>query len=199
MRKVAAPVVSGVLSALGLVLSERRRDLVESVLLGGQGLTREAVSAVVARLGAQGRQQLDAPHAELRATYDLRYAGQAFELSVAGALEPDPAELRRAFDRAHAERYGYEDPGAELELVTVRVAAALPATEPQPAEAAQAERRGTRLVRFGDHQVEAEVLGPGTAEAEGPAVFELPGATLVVPPGWLASADSDAVVMERDR
>ena len=126
MARVIAPVSSGVLSAVGLVVSERRRDVVESVLLSGDSLTAAEVAAVVQRLGARGRHELGAPEAELRATYELRYAGQAFELPVDGGLAPDPAELRRAFDRAHADRYGYEDPDAELELVTVRVAAALP-------------------------------------------------------------------------
>ena len=31
---------------------------------------------------------------------------------------------------------------------------------------------------------DAPVLGPGAAEVDGPAIFELPGSTLVVPPGW---------------
>jgi len=223
MRRVIAPIASGVLSALGLVVSERRRDVVESVLLGGEGLTREAVAEVVERLGDRARSELDpgrsraapeqapheqprderasgkaaAPHPELRATYDLRYAGQAFELSVDGSLSPAPDELRAAFDRAHEERYGYADPEADLELVTVRVAAALPGAEPPPAEPARAEDRGARTTRFGDDRLEARVLGPGEAELDGPAIFELPGATLVVPPGWHARADADAVVLER--
>ena len=219
MRRVIAPIASGVLSALGLVVSERRRDVVESVLLGGEELTREAVAEVVERLGDRARSELDpgrpraapeqaprdqrasrqaaAPDPELRATYDLRYAGQAFELSVDGSLSPAPDELRAAFDRAHEERYGYADPDADLELVTVRVAAALPGAEPPPAEPARAEDRGARTARFGDHRLEARVLGPGEAELDGPAIFELPGATLVVPPGWHARADADAVVLER--
>ena len=39
MRRVLVPVASGVLSAFGLVVAERRRDLVESVLLAGDELT----------------------------------------------------------------------------------------------------------------------------------------------------------------
>jgi N-methylhydantoinase A len=198
MRRVIAPIASGVLSALGLVVSERRRDVVESVLMGGEELTSEAVAKVVERLGARAQSELgDGARSELRATYDLRYAGQAFELSVDGSLSPAPDELRAAFDRAHEERYGYADPEADLELVTVRVAAALPGAEPPPAEPARAEQRGARAVRFGDDQVDARVLGPGEAELDGPAIFELPGATLVVPPGWHASADADTVVVER--
>jgi len=205
MSRVVAPLASGVLSALGLVVSERRRDVVESVLLAGDELTGEAVGDAVRRLGDQARSELadldagdtDAEGPELRATYDLRYAGQAFELSVEGSLKPDPDELRAAFDSAHEERYGHSDRDAELELVTIRVAAALPGSELPETSGDSADERGTRRVRFGEEEHEAKILGPGEADVDGPAIFELPGATLVVPPGWHARADSDAVVMER--
>ena len=201
MRRVVAPLASGVLSALGLIVSERRRDIVESVLLGGEALTREAVGEAVARLGEQARRELGAAGEEeapeLRATYDLRYAGQAFELSIEGALEPDPEELRAAFDRAHEQRYGYSDSHEQLELVTVRVAAALPGGEPPTAAGGAAERRGARSALFEGDWLDTTVLGPGEAEIDGPAIFELPGSTLVVPPGWRARSDADGVVMER--
>ena len=197
MTNVVAPIASGVLSALGLIVSERRRDLVESILLSGDSLTRDRIGAAVQRLGARGRDELGEPDAEIRATYDLRYAGQAFELSVEGELEPDPEELRRAFDRAHAERYGYDDPDADLELVTVRVAAATPGATPVAAAPVEAEERGARSVLFDGERVKARVFGPGELHAEGPAIVELPGSTLVVPPGWSARGGADAVVMER--
>ena len=197
MRRVVAPAEAGVLSALGLAVSERRRDVVESVLLAGEALTREAVASIVERLGARGRDELGAPEADLRATYELRYAGQAFELPIAGELVPDPGDLRAAFDRAHAERYGYEDAEAELELVTVRVAAALPASQPPASRAGAASELGTRRVCFGEEWRETPVMGEGTVELEGPAILSLPGSTLVVPPGWSARADAEAVVMER--
>jgi N-methylhydantoinase A/oxoprolinase/acetone carboxylase beta subunit len=175
MRRVLVPVASGVLSAFGLVVAERRRDLVESVLLTGETLTSERVAKAVDRLARRGREELKGDDAEVRATYELRYEGQAFELPVEGEPRPDPAELRRAFDRAHEDRYGYSDPDAELELVTIRVAVALPGAEPRPAA--------------------WEGL-PGGA-VEGPEVVALPGSTLVVPEGWRAHAEEDLVLMER--
>ena len=197
MRRVVAPLASGVLSALGLIVSERRRDVVESVLLGGDALTRRGAWPRRSRGWASdgGGDELGERRArELRATYDLRYAGQAFELSIDGALEPDPADLRAAFDRAHEERYGYADPDAELELVTVRVAAALPGAEP-PAAAAGRGRAARHAARRSSTatRLETAVLGPGAAEVDGPAIFELPGSTLVVPPGWRARSDGDGV------
>ncbi|MDQ3719848.1 MAG: hydantoinase/oxoprolinase family protein, partial [Actinomycetota bacterium] len=200
MSRVVAPVSSGVLSALGLIVSERRRDVTESVLLAGEDLTADAAAAAVRRLGERGREELGAPDAELRAVYDLRYAGQAFELSIAGEPEPDPSDLRAAFDRAHHERYGYRDDEAELELVTVRVAAALPGAQ-VPEDGGGLTQVGSREARFGgEDEVEARVLSfgqRGESSAEGPAVIELGGATLVVPPAWTARAQGDAVTMER--
>ena len=52
----------------------------------------------------------------------------------------------------------------------------------------------------------ASSTGPKTSsrtmagtEAEGPCVFELPEATLVLPPGWLASVDEAGTVRAEDR
>ncbi len=95
MKRVIAPVSSGVLSALGLIVSERRRDVARSVLLGGEDFTAEAVAEAVAELGERGRDELGAEDAELRAGYDLRYAGQAFELTVAGRAGARPRRPAR--------------------------------------------------------------------------------------------------------
>jgi N-methylhydantoinase A/oxoprolinase/acetone carboxylase beta subunit len=197
MDKVIVPRAAGVLSALGLAVSERRRDVVQSILLAGDDLTREAVAESVRSLGDRGRRDLGDRGAELRATYDLRYAGQAFELSVDGPLAPDPAELRKSFERAHEQRYGYSDPAAELELVTVRVAAATPGAALPEAEAVGEAARTQRSALFDGDWLDTAVLGPGAAEVDGPAIFELPGSTLVVPPGWRARSGADGVVMER--
>jgi N-methylhydantoinase A/oxoprolinase/acetone carboxylase beta subunit len=176
MTRVLVPVASGVLSAFGLVVAERRRDLVESVLLTGQSLTAEAIADAVGRLAERGREELgEGGEPDVRATYDLRYEGQGFELAVEGDPAPDPGELRRAFDRAQEDRYGYADPDAALELVTVRVAVALPGAEPVP----------------------AEWDGLPEDSVEGPEVVRLPGSTLVVRAGWRARAEEDLVVMER--
>ena len=175
IRRVVVPRASGVLSAVGLVVSERRSDAVESVLLAGPALTAEAVGSAVARLAARGREALGIEGGDVRASYDLRYAGQAFELTVDADPEPDPGALRAAFERAHEERYGYADADAEVELVTVRVAVVLPGGEVGDAEA------------------------PGGDRVNGPAVIDLSEATLVVPDGWGGATDAGgAWILERE-
>jgi N-methylhydantoinase A len=96
---VLVPAAAGVLSALGLVASEERRDRVRSYVIPW---------AEAGLLPASGE-------------IDLRYKGQSFELTV--PLGDDPAE---AFHRAHEERYGYADRDRPLELVAVRTAEVTP-------------------------------------------------------------------------
>jgi N-methylhydantoinase A len=200
MRRIAVPRASGVLSALGLVVSERRRDIVESVLLSGDSLTLGAVAEVVARLAERGRHEMRAPDAEVRASYDLRYAGQAFELTIEGEREPDPSDLRRAFDRAHEDRYGYADDDAELELVTVRVAVALPGGALQAGARDRQAETSSRLAIFDGEEIETTVLRGEIGDVRGPAICDLSEATLVVPPGWSGRADEDGtIVLERER
>jgi N-methylhydantoinase A len=200
MRRVVVPQASGVLSALGLIVSERRRDLVESVLLTGDELKREAVAEVVERLAQRGHEELAADGAEVRASYDLRYAGQAFELTVEGEPEPDPDELRRAFDSAHEQRYGYSDEDAQLELVTVRASVALPGGELAAPPVGERVEPRTRTAIFAGERRETTILRGAVHDVRGPAVCELREATLVVPPGWAGRADDDGtIVLERER
>jgi N-methylhydantoinase A len=197
MTRVLVPSASGVLSAVGLIAAERRRDLVESVLLAGDDLTADAAAEVVERLASRGRKELDAPGAEIRASYDLRYAGQAFELTVAGAERPDPDDLRAAFDETHDERYGYSDPDASLELVTVRVAAALPTADLPETPRGEHEDKGEREASFDSEPHTTRVVSGVPDELDGPAIVELPESTVVVPPGWRVDAVPGGLGMER--
>jgi N-methylhydantoinase A len=132
ISEIVCPRASGVLAALGLVVSPRRRDVQRSVLLTGDALTADAIAEAADELAAQASEQLgadDGDDVHLTATFELRYRGQAFELPISGALHPDPAGLRERFEQVHEERYGYRDAQQELELVTLRVSAATPSTD----------------------------------------------------------------------
>jgi N-methylhydantoinase A len=213
MARIVCPPASGVLSALGLVVSERRRDAQRSVLLSGDALDADAVTEAFDTLAATARAALGEGEASLRATYELRYRGQAFELpvEVEGERPARPEDLRAAFATAHEERYGYADRDGEVELVTVRVTAHAPGPEVSLERAAR-EAAGSgapsrpadaRPAVFAGREAEAAVwrgaLAPGT-ELEGPAVCELPESTLVVAPGWRGSVGATgAVELERAR
>ena len=124
MTRVLVPPASEVLSAVGMVVSERRVDLVESVLLAGDSFTRAGVTDVIERLGADARDQIGGGDGEVRPAFDVRYVGQAFELTVRS--DPEPDAIRRAFEDAHEDRYGFRDRNGDIELVTIRVSFAQP-------------------------------------------------------------------------
>jgi N-methylhydantoinase A len=176
---VLCPRASGVLAALGLIASPRRRDVQRTVLLSGDALSHQAIERVTAELGAQAQAALRVDDADLRGVFELRYRGQSFELAVtAPGLAPAPAQLRELFEREHEERYGYSDPEQELELVTVRVSATAPGAE-------LASDPGAGRVE-------------NAARIDGPTVIPLPTSTVLVPAGWSATVDAaQAIRMER--
>ncbi len=202
IERILCPRASGVLSALGLIASERRRDSARTVMLRGRELSAERIAAEVEALRAPLADGLESGRVEV--TYELRYRGQAFELAVEAGPQPEPGELEEAFAAEHERRYGYRNHEAEVELVNVRVAVIEPATEPRPHPAPEGSlERGHRRARFAGEWLEAEVLHgePGAGErAAGPCVFELPESTLVLPPGWECEVDeAGTIVAERRR
>ena len=121
IRTVLVPDAAGVLSAVGLVASDERRDHVRSYLVP---------LAEAGKLPAEGEA-------------DLRYAGQSFELTV--PLQP---ELAEAFHRAHEERYGYADRARAIELVAVRTADVRPAPRFELPSAAPLRALGPAVVEL---------------------------------------------------
>ncbi len=170
---IVCPTASGVLAALGLVVSPRRRDVQRSVFLSGDELTAEAIAQHVSDLGARAARALPGSDIELRAVYELRYRGQAFELPISSALQPEPEMLRQAFESEHEHRYGYRDPAQELELVTIRVSAT--------AAGADIELSGA-----GDPLPGARLVGP--------TVVPLPESTLLVSEGWAGGVDDTGTI-----
>jgi N-methylhydantoinase A len=197
MTTILCPRASGVLSALGLTASDRRRDSARTVMLSGEGLTAERIAEEVGMLIEAAGEGMSG--AEPRASFEMRYAGQAFELSVPGSPKPDPAELAERFAEAHEERYGYRDPEGVVELVNVRLAMVEPGQQPEPVAAGSGEpAESTRPARFGGEWIEATVLRgepPAGLRETGPLVFELPEATLVLPPGWSAEVDEAGTIV----
>jgi N-methylhydantoinase A len=200
VERILCPRAAGVLSALGLCASDRRRDTTRTVMLSGPDFTAERVAAEVDELVTRLDGGLDA---EPEVVYELRYAGQAFELPVPGSAHPDPGDLAARFEREHERRYGHRDPDGEVVLVHIRLALVAPGPRPQTAAAPEGRlEESSRQVRLDGDWVETPVLRGEPAaglEAEGPVVFELPEATFVVPPGWHAEVDAGGTIRAEGR
>jgi N-methylhydantoinase A len=199
IETILCPRASGVLAALGLVVSRRRRDAQRTVLMSGEDLTAAEIAGTAGELGEQARQALGQRDAELSATYELRYRGQSFELAIPAAMTASPAELRRAFEAEHEDRYGYSDPEQALELVTIRVSATTPGAEitlagaQERAVSAHGRRKATLDGELGELEVVRGAPAPGTAIA-GPAIVELPESTVLVPVQWFGEIDENGTI-----
>jgi N-methylhydantoinase A len=197
--RVLVPEAAGVLSALGLAISDLRRDYLVPLLGRLDELDPGAVEAAWRRLEARAATELDSP--ELTRQADLRYRGQSFELTVEAG---DPGGLAEAFGAAHRRRYGYHMDDEPVELVHLRLVASVPVAKPRlraaPA-AGDAARPGRRLNLDGAWRevrvVARGALGPGD-RLDGPAVVELAEATLLLRPGWRATLD-EVGSLELDR
>ncbi|HUO70740.1 MAG TPA: hydantoinase/oxoprolinase family protein [Solirubrobacteraceae bacterium] len=202
IETIVCPRASGVLAALGLVISPRRRDVQRSVLMTGSELTAAAIGGAAAELGARARRALGDADATISATYELRYRGQAFELPITAGLDPEPADLRAAFETMHEDRYGYSDAEQSLELVTIRVTAttAGPDVDLVQRDAQQIVQRGARRAILGGVGVGLTTLRgappPGT-EIPPRSVVELPESTLLVPDRWSGRVDATGTITLR--
>src|SRR5207237_1351112 len=126
--RVAIPPLPGNFSACGLVVAAVRDDDVRTRLTATADLDVAELRRTFAEMREEARERLLADgfgHDRVRfeARLDMRYVGQAFELSVPfGEDVGSIGDLERAFHRAHEARYSHavEDP---VEIVSFRLSA----------------------------------------------------------------------------
>lgn len=215
MRRVVIPPAAGLLTAYGAlcapVLRERSR-LLRCEASGAQqrGLlegTLRALSDELRRdLAAEGR--LERGHLTgLQWSADLRYAGQAHTLTLAGLGEGGPApdgttDLVVRFHQEHERRYGFTLGQRPVELEQVRVRAAAPIVGPSFAQLCQLAQETALHTAAGPAgpAVPAGVILYGTlatTPVAGPLVIHEDSASTFVPAGWTAELDKQGAIWLR--
>jgi N-methylhydantoinase A len=122
MRRVLIPPLSGVFSALGLLLSSPRSDSARTVMME-EGDDRLAVRMRETEYEASRRfRQIFGEDASTsQVTADVRYVGQSHELEIAAA--GSWSEVKERFERAHEEMFGFKRPTEPMEVVNLRAVA----------------------------------------------------------------------------
>lgn len=178
VSRVVLPPHPGVASALGLLLSDVRYDLRRSWVRETARIRPADLRRQVGALEREARSLLRGAgyeHGRVDALVDMRYRGQAFELTVPlrGPTRDGLARTERAFHALHRKAYGHAHPVAETEVVTLRV-------------------RGTGPARLRT----LDLAGPRAVS--GPAVVHLDDTTIVVAPGWrMRPAAAGSAILER--
>ncbi|HET7271170.1 MAG TPA: hydantoinase/oxoprolinase family protein [Rubrobacter sp.] len=200
MQTVLAPRAGGVLSALGLAISDIRRDYVSPYLCALDEIDAGEFEDRFAEMEGTSEGDLTDPEHTRRA--DLRYKGQSFELTVeADSLE----KLEGRFHAAHERRYGYRMEDEAVELVNLRLISTVPVEKP---ELTEPETRGdagsgVREANFDGEWMEVPVydrekMGRGS-EVTGPAIVEFRESTCVVRPGWSGKVDGvGTLILEKN-
>lgn len=205
VKRVIVPPAAGVFSAVGLLVAKRSVTVVGALPAMLTSLGGDIVRPVRTALEKQAADLLNAKGGEMNFEYalDMRYVGQAFELSIpvpggeiAAAAAP---ALRTAFENEHERRFGHKfDEGNDVEVVALKVVATVRASEtPAKLRADKpAVAEACRTVYFGEvfGFLETSVIGRGDLSAvprRGPLIVEEYEGTTVVPPD--ASVHLDAL------
>jgi N-methylhydantoinase A len=198
--RVIVPRLSSVFCAFGCLVSDLLYDLVRTV--HGMALTPNLVRESCAALTEQGRDWLAAQpgDANLRFEYSaaVRYAGQSFDVTtpipLRAAGSGDVAAIAESFHSQHQRLYGHADPGAPIEVLSLRVRVRgelpRPAAIPMATHATNPPPHHTRNVRFDSAWHPTPVLHwtdlPTDWHRAGPAIIEQETATVLIPPGFSA-------------
>jgi len=202
IRKVVVPPQGAVFSAWGMLMTDLRRDFIQTRLLRIGEEPEAAIEAVFAALEEAARRQLaedgvEADRQVMVRLADLRYRGQEHTVKVALPAGDDRAaavaELVARFHQAHERAYNFKL-DYPVEIVNFHLIASglvdkpeLPRLERRSGTAADA-LEGRRPVDFdgaGIHDTPVyrrERLAAGVA-IDGPAVVQEPSSTVPLPPG----------------
>jgi N-methylhydantoinase A len=204
------PMSPGTTSALGLLVTDIKREYSQSFIQPVAGLDLHVVRDAFRRQEEQGRRDLlgEAVKPEdvtfLR-QLDLRYLGQSYELTVTlPDTGPDARQLAEAleqFHREHDRAYGYSAPDEPVELVNLRLGAlgriAKPRLRRIPADptALAAAEKARRPVYFAERGgfVDCPIYDryrlTAGQEMTGPAIVEEFDSTTVIHPEYRARVD----------
>jgi N-methylhydantoinase A len=197
--RVVIPRYPGVAAALGLLASDIRHDLRRSWLQPTAAIAPADLDAEFARLEAEAGDLLETSASVTRSfefslELDMRYRGQAYNLTVPFAPRPVTAEAiaaaEEAFQDEHRRLYDYTPTVTETDIVTLRLRALarIPDIDWTVAEdGRRATVAGTRRVYHGGWRewtaAGREALAQDdTIAAE--TIIEQEDTTVVIPPGW---------------
>lgn len=210
--EVLVPPSAGVLSALGLLVSDLTYEASTSRVRPWSAVDPTALEETFRAFEGDGETHVPAELPVEHERYvEIRYEGQSYELRVPIADRIDEATMRAVTERFHERhetRYGHAAPSEPLELVTVRVRTRgvvdPPTLTPTAVDGDPEDAiRETRTVRFeSDHETPVYVREslPTATTIEGPAIIEGPESTTAVRPAdTLSVADDGTLRMEVSR
>ena len=208
VTQVIIPRYPGHFSAWGLLTSDVRRDFVETLMTTVSEAAIPNITDSFSRLGTAAKRSLlldgfDEETITCHATLDLRYKGQAFELSI--DIDPEQLSgdhLAKQFHDLYASRYGHANADQVIEIVNARMVGLASTQKPQLPDAISLDKGEPeyRSVFFDEQINDVPVIHRShlniDEEFSGPAIIEEHGSTTVVFPHWnLRRTQRDVIIL----
>lgn len=208
VRKVIVPVHAAAFSAWGMLMTDLRRDFLQTAVQPFAGDNAAHIERLYEKLEAEARERSAGegfPVARMRITRfaDMRYRGQEHTVKIGlppGCLNAlTVPKIRARFDEEHSREYSFRLPN-DVELVNLHVVVSAEIDKtPIPVRKTTGRRQDQvrkepRLVDFGEqgrHMTgvfDGALLEPGMT-LEGPAIIEDSSSSLVVSPGKRVEMD----------
>jgi len=203
---ILSPPNPGNLCALGLHVSDVRRDYIRTMVRCQSSADEAEILAGWEELASQGTADIEAEgisrdRIRLVHVADMRYLGEGHEVQVVIPADlPDDQMVGFAwkkFHEVHDETFGFHYEGEQdVEIVNLRVQAIGEQYRPQirvdKGPASPAEPMATRPT-YWDSWVESPIFDRAGLQSgqviSGPAIIEEYGSTIVVPVNWSATRD----------
>ncbi len=205
MTTVLIPPNPGVLSSYGLLVADNTHERVKSFAGLVHEIEIEQVRLIFDNLARSATQALidegfDPAHISVQSLADLRYAGQAFELTVAldTGRPIDANQMVAKFHEEHNRTYSHKAEQEPVEIVNLRIIAKVAGDQSEPPPSIAVPPLSgpdvKRLAYFGADDgtlntpiiTRADLIGNHRA---GPVIVEEYDSTIVVPPDWTAGID----------
>ncbi|WP_197082763.1 hydantoinase/oxoprolinase family protein [Bradyrhizobium sp. LTSP885] len=208
IRRIIFPVDASTFSARGVLMADIEHAFGRSGVRRFDGSAVAWVRSCFESLKAEGAARLEADgiapdDRQFELSADLRYRGQAFELSVPwGEISLDDdgiGEIGLRFHAQHAQRFSYASPEDAIELVTLRLAAIgrmarpqISAEQPSHTDSPTAGRRSVYVNgQWQDVATWRRDAIRDSLEIVGPAIVEEDYTAVYVAPGWSLARGRD--------
>jgi N-methylhydantoinase A len=219
MKRIVVPPAPGLFSAFGLLWADHEHHAVRTYYRPFQHLDLNDLNEQFGYMESKALSEFASEgygpeRVRLNRFADIRYVGQGFELTIpvpGGMLQTSSlAALEETFAARHQETYGHRSDGDPLQFVNLRLTAlgqrlAEPAVGRDASHASgYAKSASTRDAYFHGFGILTTPLLSRNDLAKGghkgPFIIEEYDATVVVPPGWIARADSigNVIISEKE-
>jgi N-methylhydantoinase A len=195
IKQIIFPCDPGTLSAWGMLYADITHDLTSAQLMSADENAKPELAKAVAALSAQGLNFLNTDgiankDRKLTFSLDLRYSGQAYEISTPFNDTNDLEGAVKTFHELHQAQFSHSDSFATPEIINLRMSAigALPKPITTHIASGNGKPHGQRRIYSQDKWYDVPIIERTSLETNtviyGPVLIEEAHSTILISYGW---------------